>query len=104
MKRLISLCLVCALLSGACAETQFADCSSGFAFLPSGVEWTDSSYRSENMSIEITAQRVCDSDVYVADLRLRTAACLRRSSGMTSGTPVLKRSPRTPKRTGRCWR
>jgi len=81
MKRLIGLCLICALLSCACAETQFADCSSGFAFLPSGVEWTDRSYRSENMSIEITAQRACDSDVYVADLRLRTAECLRRSFG-----------------------
>lgn len=67
----------------AAAETVFADLSRPFEnlFLNEGVEWTENSYRSENMYLSVTAQRVCDSDVYVADLYVRTAECLRRAFG-----------------------
>jgi len=83
-----ALSMLCALLlmihpAIAAAETVFNDLSRPFEtfFLNEGVEWTESSYRSENMYLSVAAQRVCDSDVYVADLYVRTAECLRRAFG-----------------------
>ena len=84
MKQLKKWCaavMACLLLRSAGAEGQFADFSEKYAskFLNKGVEWTENSYRSENMSVLIIPQRVYDSDVYIADIYLRTAECLQRS-------------------------
>ena len=86
MKQLKKWCaavMACLLLRSAGAEGQFADFSEKYAskFLNKGVEWTENSYRSENMSVLIIPQRVYDSDVYIADIYLRTAECLQRSFG-----------------------
>lgn len=81
--RILSALLLLALAVFASAEPVFTDLSRPFEalFLNEGVEWTENSYRSENMYLSVTAQRVCDSDVYVADLYVRTAECLRRAFG-----------------------
>ena len=84
MKRMMLLCTVLMLLAAnAMAETVFTDLGRPFEtlFLQEGTEWTQNGYRSENMCIEITTQRVCDSDVYVADIYVRTAESLRRAFG-----------------------
>lgn len=86
MKRLKILCaalLLCVLCGSAAAETQFADFSRKYEslFLPFGSEWTENSYRSENMYVEIITQRACETDVYVADVYVRTVECLRRAFG-----------------------
>ena len=78
------ICLFCLLLMGsAAAEPQFADLSEKFPslFLSRGTEWTADSYRSENMFIRIIPQRAYDTDVYIADVYLRTAECLQRAFG-----------------------
>ena len=43
-------------------------------FLEAGAEpvLTDFSYRSENIVIDITSMRACDSDVYIADIHVRS--------------------------------
>jgi len=85
MKCLKILCAVLMLVfyTAASAEAVFADLSRPFEtlFLNDGTEWTENSYRSENMYIQINAQRACDSDVYVAELYVRTAESLRRAFG-----------------------
>lgn len=84
MKRLILLLTTLMLLAAsASAEAVFTDLSSPFAnrFLNEGEEWTENSYRSKNLCIEIDTQRVCRSDVYVADIFVRSAESLRRVFG-----------------------
>lgn len=85
MKRLRSLCAALMLLfcTAASAEPLFTDLSRPFEalFMAEGVEWTENSYRSENMYIQLNARRACDSDVYVADIYVRTAESLRRAFG-----------------------
>lgn len=86
MKRLKTLCaalILCLLAAGASAEMQFTDLGRPFAdrFAPKGTVWTEDSYQSENVAVFVAAQRVCDSDVYVADLYVRSAECLCRAFG-----------------------
>ena len=52
-------------------------------FLPEGqpAVLTDSSYRSSSIAIDITRRRVEGSDVYVADIYVRTTDSLRRAYG-----------------------
>lgn len=51
------------------------------SFLEKGAEpiFTDLSYRSENIVIDITSRRACDSDVYIADIHVRSVACFQRA-------------------------
>lgn len=86
MKFVKSLCaafFLCLLFSCSSAETPFSDLGHSFEthFLNRGTEWTENSYRSENLAVFITPQRVCESDVYVADVYMRSAECLRRAFG-----------------------
>ena len=84
MKTLLCLTLTLLLMTvPAFAEMEFADLSPahGSWFSTRGAQWTDNTYRSENMSIQISTRRACDTDVYVADIYLRTAECLRRAFG-----------------------
>ena len=50
-------------------------------FLEAGEEpvLTDLSYRSENIVIDITSTRACDSDVYIADIHVRSLDCFLRA-------------------------
>lgn len=80
MKRKL-LCLLALLISlTTCAQADF---SFPGVFLPEGEPdvRTETSYRSSDMSIEITAQRVESSDVYVADIYLREVTSLQRAFG-----------------------
>ena len=51
------------------------------SFLEKGAEpiFTDLSYRSENIVIDITSRRACDSDVYIADIHVRSIDCFQRA-------------------------
>ena len=71
------------LLGAAKAERKFADFSETYSgmFLQSGTAWTESSYQSENMLIRISAERAFDTDVYVAQIWLKTPECLQRAFG-----------------------
>ena len=86
MKYLKMICLALALcLAAGCAaaETVFEDLGRPFEskFLSKGQKWTKTGYRSENIALEIEAHRVCDSDVYIAQIWVRSAECLRRAFG-----------------------
>ena len=62
-------------------------------FLEAGEEpvLTDLSYRSENIVIDITSTRACDSDVYIADIHVRSLDCfLRAFAGGEWGTGTRK--------------
>jgi len=87
MRRL--LCLLLALLmlpAGALAEFDFPG-----VFLEEGQETiqTEDSYLSQNLSIRITAQRIENCDVYVADVYIRSLEQLQR---VFAGTPWNKRA------------
>ena len=60
----------------------FADFSDKFAdkFLPEGSEpiLTENSYQSENVNITISTRRCEKSDVYIADIYVRSVECLQR--------------------------
>ena len=82
MKRLLSglLALTILLASGlAMAEGDFSD---AFAdkFIAEGEApvITETSYRSQNIAIEITSRRHSNSDVYIADIYLRSLDCFTR--------------------------
>lgn len=48
-------------------------------FLPEGeVHFTDTTYRSHDIAIDITSRRVGDSDVFIADIRLRSTEVMHR--------------------------
>lgn len=83
MKRFCALALSILFFTAASAEMKFEDFSKqhGHLFAEGKTEWTENGYRSENMAINISTQRVCESDVYVADVYVRTAECLQRSFG-----------------------
>ena len=83
VKRLCALALCLLLTRGAAAETAFADFSQTFGplFLPEGVQCTQSSYRSENLFVDIAAVRACESDVYIANIYVRTVESLQRAFG-----------------------
>lgn len=86
MKSLKMLCLLltlCLLAGGAAAEAVFKDLGRAFEtqFLPKGSEWSENGYQSENLSLQIETHRVCDSDVYVAQIWVRTAESMRRAFG-----------------------
>lgn len=72
--RLLALLLII-LVVPAQAEFSFPD-----VFLSEGEPAirTETSYRSQNISLDITGRRVGDSDVYIADIYVRDIACLRR--------------------------
>lgn len=82
-KRWFIALLLCLLTGTACAQPVFSDLGRPFEdqFVYQGTEWTETGYRSENIAVSVLAQRVCDSDVYVADLHVRSAECLRRAFG-----------------------
>lgn len=82
MKRLLSglLALTILLASGlALAEGDFSEAFSD-KFLAAGEApvITETSYQSENIAIEITTQRLSNSDVYVADIYVRSLDCFTR--------------------------
>ena len=80
-KTLISLLLWLALI-----PTALADClCDPTMLLPEGDEpvWTDSSYQSENVCISITSERYLNTDIYVADIYVRSITSFQR--GMASG-------------------
>ena len=87
MKRMLTVLLMLAMLLP-CAlseETEIpalADFSDKFAdkFLLAGSEpiVTENSYQSEDVNITITTRRVSDSDVYVADIYVRSVECFQR--------------------------
>ena len=74
LRHLLALLLIVLTLP-AQAEFSFPD-----AFLTEGEPalCTETSYRSQNLSIDITARRYDDSDVYVADIYVRDIASLQR--------------------------
>lgn len=87
MKRLLTVLLMLVMLLpcalGEEAETPaLADFSDKFAdkFLLAGSEpiVTENSYQSEDVNITITTRRVSDSDVYVADIYVRSVECFQR--------------------------
>lgn len=87
MKKLLTILLMLAMLLpcalGEEAEVPaFADFSDKFAdkFLLEGSEpiVTENSYQSEDVNITITTRRVSDSDVYVADIYVRSVECFQR--------------------------
>lgn len=92
MRKALSLLVLFALLLGASGalaeELVFADLR---ALAPEGTflapgsapEITDTTYRSENIAITITKQRVHDSDVYIADIYVTSVEHLRR--GFSNG-------------------
>ncbi len=75
--------VLCLLANAASAKMQFSDLGRPFEdrFAYEKTEWTETGYRSENIAVSISVQRVCDSDVYVADIYVRSAECLRRAFG-----------------------
>ena len=87
MKRLLTVLLMLAMLLP-CALSEeaeipaLADFSDKFAdkFLLAGSEpiVTENSYQSEDVNITITTRRVSDSDVYVADIYVRSVECFQR--------------------------
>ena len=80
MKRRL-LCLLVLLMGlTPCAQADFFFPG---VFLPEGepAVRTETGYRSPDMTIEITSQRVEFSDVYVADIYLREATSLQRTFG-----------------------
>lgn len=79
-KALISLLLWLALI-----PTALGDClCDPTMLLPEGDEpvWTDSSYQSANVCISITSERYLNTDVFVADIYVRSIASFQR--GMAS--------------------
>ncbi len=86
-KKLLVLFLCLALLTPVCAlgETAFTDFSEAFPdqFLAAGETpvKTDTLYQSENIRLEISVTRVNNSDVYVADLYLKTVEPFQRAFG-----------------------
>lgn len=100
MKKLLTILLMLAMLLpyalGEEAEVPaFADFSDKFAdkFLLAGSEpiVTETSYQSEDVNITITTRRVSDSDVYVADIYVRSVECfLRGHAGEKYGKATAK--------------
>ena len=87
MKKLLTILLLLAMLLpcalGEEAEAPaLADFSDKFAdkFLLEGSEpiVTETTYQSEDVNITITSRRVSDSDVYVADIYVRSVECFQR--------------------------
>lgn len=83
MRRLLSALLLVLLLRMvpfALAEGDFSEAFEG-VFLPTGEApvVTDTSYQSQNIAIGITLQRFEKTDVYVADIHVRTLECLTRA-------------------------
>lgn len=87
LKKLFSFLLCLTLLLPACAlgETAFTDFSENFPdkFLAAGETpvKTDTLYQSENIRLEISVTRADNSDVYIADLYLKTVEPLQRAFG-----------------------
>ena len=100
MKKLLTMLLLLAMLLpcalGEEVETPaFADFSDKFAdkFLLAGSEpiVTETSYQSEDVNITITTRRVSNSDVYVADIYVRSVECfLRGHAGEKYGKATAK--------------
>lgn len=87
MKRflLLALCALMLLPSALCEEAGLTDFSATFPdlFLEAGEEpfITDTLYQSQDIYIEITPYRAGNSDVYVADIYLRSVAPFQRAFG-----------------------
>lgn len=78
MKRFLGLVLVFCLVYTQAAGESLCDPDK---LLPAGEEAviTENSYKSPNISIEITAQRVLNADIYVADIYVRSIDCFQRA-------------------------
>ncbi|MBQ6257984.1 MAG: hypothetical protein IJJ60_15440, partial [Clostridia bacterium] len=77
--------LICLLLCFALIPTAFGEClCDPSMLLPEGDElvWTDSSYQSANVCISITSERYLNTDIYVADIYVRSINSFQR--GMAS--------------------
>lgn len=72
------LLLLCLTLTGAMAEEASFTAPEG-TFLPEGeIIQTESSYQSHNISISITSMYYDNSDVYIADIYVRSLDCFQR--------------------------
>ena len=69
----MALLLFCCVLSSACTEEE-----SRFLDSDQEIIRTEDRYQSQNVSIEIQSQRVNGSDVYIADIYLRSVESLQR--------------------------
>ena len=82
MKRLLCGLLALTILLASRLALAEGDFSETFAdkFLPAGEApvITETSYQSENIAIEITSRRVSKSDVYIADIYIRSMDCFTR--------------------------
>lgn len=87
MKKLLTILLLLTMLLPAAmgeeaASPALADFSDKFAehFLPAGSDpiVTETSYQSEDVHITISTRRAADSDVYVADIYVRSVECFQR--------------------------
>ena len=74
------LCIPCGLAEEAApAETLTEE---GYFLPPDSEPFRDeNTYISQNVAIHITRERVLESDVYVCDIRISSAACFRRAFG-----------------------
>ena len=99
MKKLLTMLLLAMLLPCALGEETetlaSGDFSDKFAdkFLLAGSEpiVTETSYQSEDVNITITTRRASDSDVYVADIYVRSVECfLRGHAGDKYGKATAK--------------
>ena len=100
--KILLVLLLCMQLTGVNAEKVFAGLSDDqfSLFLDEGAEWTESSYRSPNLAVQIKPQRVCDSDVYVADIHVRSAESLRRAFGGDAWNTASEKLEALAKRSG----
>lgn len=81
MKQCLLLLLLFLLSAGALAEPAVISTVPEEVFLPDGSQpaVSQSSYRSENVSISISTLRANKSDVYVADIYVRSVSSFRRA-------------------------
>lgn len=102
LKLLCAVLCLCLLNGCAAAEMRFADFTRKYErlFLNEGSEWTENTYRSENMQVELSSQRVCNTDVYVADIHVRTVQCLQRVFGGDAWDTISEKVDAFAKRTG----
>lgn len=80
---LVSVIIFLFISSALCEETSVVFVDFADQFLSEGEDpvWTDSSYKSQNIAIDISAMRAENSDVYVADIYVRTLNVFLRAYG-----------------------
>lgn len=78
MRRFAALLLLCCLVLGSAMAEEAFTAPEGTFLAEGEVCLTESSYQSQNISIQITSMRYDDSDVYIADIYVRTLDCFQR--------------------------